>query len=1180
MTRRLADGTRVYNISLKIMLEQGWIPGNCLGKGNHNLRCPISLPGQTNKFGIGYKKGKGEEEEELRSFVSRVSNYLGSNEKFLPDVDTDVGLKPDLGFSSIFEDHEYVEDGSVGRDLPTLPEITVLINGIAIQCLIDTGSQVTAIAKEALNEIETHGVKFPIVPIASLTLKGAIGQRSARINQLILLPLTVDGYEINTPCLVVEKLIRPIILGYNWLEDNRVTIDCASRPTLKIGTLNNKVVNINDSDIACSSCLTSNVLAKVNQPLVVPLSSKEITRNDIVEYVKSLDLNQREKIALEAVLIKRKAVFSKNPGCTHVYEHKIRMLDETPFTKYPYPVPFAYRNKVEDKIRELEQLGIIKRAPTPYASPLTYTLKKDGSVRILLDARELNTRIEGETEKPPVISEILQQFHGVKFISTLDLNNAYFQIKLHKDSIKYTGFVFNNKSYVYLRLPQGLKTSVSGFTRAMDKILGLEVREFCANYLDDVCCYSRGSLEDHMTHLDKVLERFELAGFTCNLSKCNFLLRRVKMLGHIISPEGIEMDGEKLEAIKGFPVPKRVKHLRAFLGLCNYYRRFINKYGHVVKPLCELLKKGIRWHWGLEQQSLFEKVKDLFIESVILKYPDPSKTYYLQTDSSGYAVGGYLYQLDCNGDHQVIGFCSKGLTEAERRWTVSEQEMWAVIYCLKKFECYLRGVKVVIRTDHHSLTFLRTWKMHCNRVVRWLVFLNQFDYSVEYIPGKDNTAADILSRYSNDAKLVQEDRKPMPEIAVFLTENEKRLKKYLHSIAEHQKRDKELCVIIKKLLERPEDKVFVRRGIGTYELNNGILYVTANGIRKLVAPDEIVDELIWQYHKELGHSGSYKIIRILNDKYFWFALKKRTKALLRTCHECQLAKVNNCNTVGPCTPVIAQAIGEKVMADLYGPLPTGRAGCHFVFVLQDSMSKFVKLYALRRGTAKAVLGCVKKFCEFIEPKCIITDHGRQFTSKVWINGLKELDIQATHISVYNPRPNSTERFHRELGNMLRIYCHESHSRWTHILRDIEECHNSTVHLSNGYAPNFLMYGKHYTSPIENKHLLNAHSSESLQEARDKAVENLKISANQRKRKFDANHRLISYSIGQLVKLKAHPKSDASRGEAAKLFWKYDGPYLIGSIPYQNTYTLVHPTTKKILGNYNAFNIEKYYANYK
>jgi hypothetical protein len=935
---------------------------------------------------------------------------------------------------------------------------------------------------------------------------------------------------------------------------------------------------INKTNIVINSP-TEDLLSSDLCHIEMTQNNDELPEIDFVKYVGNLDLEDDEKQALLVVLLKRKKVFSPYPGCTHLYEHKIKMLDETPFTKYPYPVPFAYRYKVEDKIREFEQLGIIKRAATPYASPLTYTLKKDGSVRILLDARELNTRIEGETEKPPIISEILQQFHGVKFISTLDLNNAYFQIKLHEDSIKYTGFVFNNKSYVYLRLPQGLKTSVSGFTRAMDKILGLEVREFCANYLDDVCCYSKGTLEDHMAHLDKVLERFELAGLTCNLSKCQFLLQRVKMLGHVISPYGIEMDDEKMKAIKEFPVPKKIKHLRAFLGLCNYYRRFINKYGHTIKPLCELLKTGVKWHWGAEQQNLFEKVKDLFIESVILNYPDPNKTYYLQTDSSGSAIGGYLYQLDSNGDHQVIGFCSKGLTDVEKRWTVSEQEMWAIIYCLNKFECYLRGVPVVIRTDHHSLTFLRTWKMHSSRVVRWLIYLNKFDYVVEYIAGKDNTAADILSRYSYDVKTVQEDKKKMPEILVFATETRKGLTKKLRNISQLQMNDENLYIIMNKLVNEPEREILVRGGKGIYKLHNGILYVTVmGGFKKLVIPEVMINELILHYHEELGHSGSYKISKILNGKYFWHSLKTRTKSLLRTCHKCQLAKINNCNTVGPCKPVLAQEIGEKVMADLYGPLPTGRSGCHYVFVLQDVLSKFVKLYPIKRGTTKTVLTCVRKFCEILRPKCIVTDHGSQFTSKGWINGLKELSIKATHTSVYNPRPNSTERFHRELGNMLRIHCNESHSKWTHVLSNIEECHNKTVHQSNGYAPFYLMYGEQYVSSIENKSVILEKPTETLHQARLQAVKNLQLSADKRQKYFNARHRLITYEIGQLVKLIVHPKSDALKHEAAKLFLKYNGPYMIAAIPYQNTYTLIDPKTKVIIGNYNSFNLERYYTN--
>lgn len=212
-------------------------------------------------------------------------------------------------------------------------------------------------------------------------------------------------------------------------------------------------------------------------------------------------------------------------------------------------------------------------------------------------------------------------------------------------------------------------------------------------------------------------------------------------------------------------------------------------YGEATKDLCNLLQKNQSWRWTDVEQRTFDRVKRLFLSSVMLHHHNPHNIYYLQTDSSGYAIGGELYQLDEDNNHHVIGFVSKGLSGPELRWTVSEQELWAIIYCLHKFETYLRGVKVIIRTDHQALSFLKSWKMYSGRITRWILYLNQFDFKVEYIKGKDNIGPDILSRYSHDALGVQEDRVECPDVAAFAVRDTGLLGKGLRNIVKLQEGD-------------------------------------------------------------------------------------------------------------------------------------------------------------------------------------------------------------------------------------------------------------------------------------------------------------------------------------------------------------------------------------------------------
>jgi hypothetical protein len=271
-----------------------------------------------------------------------------------------------------------------------------------------------------------------------------------------------------------------------------------------------------------------------------------------------------------------------------------------------------------------------------------------------------------------------------------------------------------------------LKTAVGSFSRAMNVTLGPEVQEFTI-----------------IQHLDKVLSRRKII----NLEKSSFLHAEVRFLGRILSSNGAATDPEKVKAIQEFPVPKTAKHLRAILGLCGYYRRFSDRYSDSVVPLTRLLRKGARWQWTAVERGAFDKTKELFLDTVLLKFPDFSKTFYLQTDGSGVALGVELYQLVDDGEHGVIGFASRILRGPELMYTLTEKELLAIIFGFHKYRTILSGHSPVIWTDHYALKFLKQCGLLNDRLTRWSLLLNEFDYEVEHIPGKQNVVADTLSRY-------------------------------------------------------------------------------------------------------------------------------------------------------------------------------------------------------------------------------------------------------------------------------------------------------------------------------------------------------------------------------------------------------------------------------------------------
>ena len=563
----------------------------------------------------------------------------------------------------------------------------------------------------------------------------------------------------------------------------------------------------------------------------------------------------------------------------------------------------------------------------------------------------------------------------------------------------------------------------------------------------------------------------------------------------------------------------------------------------------------------------------------MLYHHDPNKTYYLQTDSSGFAIGAELYQLDEDDEHHVIGFISKALTGAELRWTVSEQELYAIIYSLHKFETYLRGVRIVIRTDHQALTFLKNWKMYSARVTRWLLFLNQFDFKVEYVKGKDNVGPDVLSRYSYEAENVQEEKVVCPEIAAFKVKEKQAVQTRLANIKQLQDQD-EFLGEISKTKGRGHfgpNTMKVNRYIKNYKLQDNVLYYTGwKGKTLLAIPYGLAEDLIKFVHLELGHGGGFKTGAALRDRYFWPGMGRQIKQIVRVCRLCQLAKRELRPTVGPGKSLIAKDVGELVMADIYGPLPRGVAGVRFIFVIQDSFSRYIRLFNLKVATTKSVLSCVDRFNRIIKIKSLLTDNGTQFTSKHWNQRMAKMGIKVLHTSIRNPGPNITERVNKELGRIFRVYCHTKHTTWPSFVGDIERTYNNTIHCSTGLAPNEVIFGKSPNYSLD-KHLKGCVlPTRTKEEIKELVRKNLTSNAIKRQRFYNVNKRLVTYELGTLVKLKKITQSNLLKKQIKKFALLYEGPYVVAAAPYSNTYTLVDPVTRQIKGDYSAIHLARYY----
>ena len=305
---------------------------------------------------------------------------------------------------------------------------------------------------------------------------------------------------------------------------------------------------------------------------------------------------------------------------------------------------------------------------------------------------------------------------------------GYWQIELHPSAREKSAFVTHNGLYEFLVMPFGLTNSGASFQRLMGHILrGLEYR-FALIYIDDIIIFSR-SVEEHLVHLEEVFRRLRQANVKLNPKKCSFVKQKVEYLGHVVTPEGVSPNPDKVRVVQEFPPPNNLKELRHFLGLANYYRRFVTGFSHIANPLNALTKKGVYLHWTEECAVAFDKLKCALVSAPILAYPSFKEPFLLFVDASSTGIGFTLAQVQ-NAKEVVIAYNGRGLNQAERNYSTTEREALALVEGIKKFQPYLQNRKFTVVTDHSSLRWLMNVKDASGHLARWALLLQQYDFDI------------------------------------------------------------------------------------------------------------------------------------------------------------------------------------------------------------------------------------------------------------------------------------------------------------------------------------------------------------------------------------------------------------------------------------------------------------------
>src|ERR1044071_3829621 len=394
-------------------------------------------------------------------------------------------------------------------------------------------------------------------------------------------------------------------------------------------------------------------------------------------------------------------------------------------------------------LQELTDKGFIRPSSSPWGAPVLFVKKKDGSFRMCIDYRELNKLTIKNRYPLPRIDDLFDQLQGSTCFSKIDLRSGYHQLRVHEDDVPKTAFRTRYGHYEFLVMPFGLTNAPAVFMDLMNQVCKPFLDKFVIVFIDDILIYSK-TKSAHEQHLRQILSLLKNEQRYAKFSKCEFWLKEVQFLGHIISDKGIHVDPAKIEAVKNWITPKSPTEIRSFLGLAGYYRRFILNFSMIALPLTSLTDKDKPYVWGPSQEEAFQTLKQKLCDAPILTLPDGNEDFVVYCDASNQGLGCVLMQRG-----KVIAYASRQLKNHEKNYTTHDLELGAVVFALKIWRHYLYGTKCVIFTDHKSLQHIFNQKDLNIRQRRWVELLNDYDCEIRYHPGKANVVADALSRKSH-----------------------------------------------------------------------------------------------------------------------------------------------------------------------------------------------------------------------------------------------------------------------------------------------------------------------------------------------------------------------------------------------------------------------------------------------
>jgi len=834
---------------------------------------------------------------------------------------------------------------------------------------------------------------------------------------------------------------------------------------------------------------------------------------------------------LKDVISRNRDVFMADKwdiGCTTLMKHTIE-TQGSPINVKPRRQPINLEQKIDEAIDNLWKNNIIRKCNSPWNTPLICVWKKEKQdIRLCLDFRQLNLVTKRQAFPMPNIAEMLDKLGGARYFTSIDLGNAYYQVELEEQSKEKTAFSTKMGQFCFNRMPFGIAAAPGTFQELMLKVL--QNMEGTAVYLDDILIFTE-SVEEHYRILEEVLRRIGRAGLRINPDKCQVLRKEVKFLGHIINGKGIQTDPSKTEAIKSFQRPKCVKNLRSFLGICNYYRKFIKGYSDKARALEELCGKNRerKLIWPEKCEKAFEEMKNALVSSPILGFPDFRKEFILDTDASFDTIGAVLSQIDDQGCERVIAYGSHAMNAHEKGYCITRKELLAIYYFCQHFSHYLYGKRFTLRTDHKAVTFmLKTKKPITSQFQTWINLLSSYDINMVYRKGSNHANADMLSRNTcgtcTQCLMEHEDAKEekMKTRRINMVDNDDESRWQVGSAE------------IKQITDE------INRG-DTWEfmLDNNVVKTNE---AKIWIPTDKRQEMIKTIHNMLSHAGAEKIMRYIRTNYDMRNMAEIVKEAIRQCEPCQRVKVVTTATKEETIKLTAREPFEKIYIDICGPLQETFRKKKYIMAMIDQFSRYIILTPIARQDEKTITETIlnKWILKFGAPKEIHMDCGKSFESKAMSDLAKGMKIKLFFSSPYHHNTNGViERQFRTIRDYINASLRERKKNdWSEILPDIEFTMNATVQKSIGQSPAEIIFGRK----------INREQWHTVLEP--------KMNEEEERMKDTTTKRLFYVGDQVLVKVESRTK-DKDR---------YEGPYRIIQKEHDRRYRLVDESGKTVTRN--------------